>query len=451
MKLSNKIHVYTTVVFVILLVLVVTAIYFSFSRLMYSSELDQAQDQAAFAVSGISSNQSDVPRLELVRAYVPANGMIKIVDENGQVLTAVTGGSSQQELIEINTDYQPEEVTEIRDYFGTPHAFVSIPVIWENGQIAALQWTEDLSITATNLRILLVVLLVVTIVAIIPSIISARLLSNVITNPITSLISTMKQIRGSGQFQQIDPPQKSKDELYEMTKTFNEMIEQLQNNYEKQEQFVSNASHELKTPLTVIESYASLLRRRGKQEEELFKESVEAIESEAERMRELTQQLLLLAKNEEQWSIKITSHSLTSIVQSTVRSFVKAYQREVHLEIEADVFVETDENKLKQLLYIFMDNARKYSEDSISVEVKHEGDFATIRIEDRGIGISSEDLPKVFDRFYRVDKARSRKAGGYGLGLSLAKELSRALGAEIDLESELGTGTKARIRLPIKN
>src|SRR5690606_25004967 len=172
---------------------------------------------------------------------------------------------------------------------------------------------------------------------------------------------------------------------------------QLENNYEKQEQFVSNASHELKTPLTVIEAYASLLKRRGVEQPELFHESVDAIHSEAIFMRELTEQLLSLARNDQQWSVNKEDISLADVVKDSVRSFTNAFNREIELTIAHNPVIHTDGQKLKQLLYIFLDNARKYSEDKIMVSIKLVDESAVVAITDKGIGIPAADLPKVFN------------------------------------------------------
>ena len=136
-----------------------------------------------------------------------------------------------------------------------------------------------MSATEEMLAVLRIVLIAVTIIAMIPVLISSTILSNFIARPIRWMINTMKEIQTSGQFKRLSLEEKSKDELVEMGKTFNHMIDLLQANFEKQEQFVSNASHELKTPLTVIESYASLLKRKGWQRPDLFDESIEAIHS----------------------------------------------------------------------------------------------------------------------------------------------------------------------------
>lgn len=441
MNLANKIQAYTTGVFIVLLLVISGAVYVSFSKIAYDSDTDETRMEAERIVSGINER----PAPDLLRAYVPANGMIRIVRQDGSSEVNVTGGS-QPYLVEQEYQFYRGEKAQIQTIENIPHAFVSVPMVWTDGEIASLQLTQSLEATADTLSILRLVLLIVTVLAIIPLFSSAFLLSKLITTPIRSLIETMQQIRGSGQFKKIDTPEKSKDELHQMANTFNKMMDQLQENYHKQEQFVSNASHELKTPLTVIESYSSLLKRRGKQDEELFDESVEAIHSEARRMHELIQQLLLLAKQEENWDIKMADTPLLPIVQSTVTSFEKAYQRPVVVEADDDAQVWTDGQKLKQLLYIFMDNARKYSDHSISVTVGEMDGKVVLKIIDQGIGMTAEEMGKVFDRFYQVDQSR---AEGYGLGLSLAKELARAIGVEIKLDSKKGEGTTATLFLPL--
>lgn len=448
MKLQNKINLYTTVMFICLLVLTTSAIYLSFSRMMLNSELERTVAEAKQAISGINELGATVPSKELLDAYVPVNGMLQIVKADGSKgAGAVAPG--QQGLRDLPAVFYQNEQQKIIEYDGVPHAFVSIPVVLNTGEVATLQVTENLQQTDNVLKTLRAVLIAVTVMAMIPVVISSRLLGNLITRPITSMISTMRDIQGSGQFKRILLPKESKDELYQMGDTFNKMMDLLEVNYEKQGQFISNASHELKTPLTVIESYASLLKRRGKEKPELFEESVQAIHSEAIRMKELTEQLLLLAKHDEQWKIELENLQLASIVDELVRSFQEAYHRDIDFKAEDEVSVKADQQKFRQLFYILMDNARKYSEEAIEVRIKKTPQNGVVEVLDRGIGIPAADLDKIFDRFYRVDKARTRKSGGFGLGLSLAKEIAEAMGAEIQMESMEGYGTKAKILLPL--
>lgn len=444
MKLTSKIHLFTSVLFICLLIIVNSVIYFSFKQILLTNELDRTVMEATQKVKGFNEARESIPMRDLLRAYLPLNGMLQIVHEyEGNNIAITVPG--QENLLKEPVRFYQKETRKIVRYNDIPHAFVTMPIILQNGEIANLQLTENLSTIAHHLRILKYLLMTVTLLASIPIVFSTRLLSKIITNPILSLIKTMQHIRKSGQHQRIILEKKSTDELSQLGETFNEMIGQLKENFEKQEQFVANASHELKTPLTVIEAYANLLKRRGKDNPELFDESIEAIHSEATRMKELIQQLLLLAKHDEQWNIHLTYCSLTKVVEESIRSFQAAFKRTVNLSILDEQTVETDPQKLKQLLYILIDNARKYSDDAIDVHIMASDQGPIIEIIDKGIGIPKNEQRKVFDRFYRVDEARTRKSGGFGLGLPLATEIAEAIGAQLRLFSQEGIGTTVQI------
>src|SRR5699024_9032582 len=161
---------------------------------------------------------------------------------------------------------------------------------------------------------------------------------------------------------------------------------------------------------------------------ELFNESIEAIHSEAIRMRELTEQLLLLTKNDATWKMKLQSVSVVKLLHEITRHFYYAFHCDIELNIQANIDVLADQQKLKQLNYIFNENAYKYSEEAVKSQVrKYDKNQRWIAIIDHGIRIPAEDVYKVFDRFYRADKAPTRKTGGFGRGLSLAKEIAEMM------------------------
>ncbi|MFJ7853906.1 ATP-binding protein [Peribacillus frigoritolerans] len=440
MRLRKKINLYTAVLFIFLLLLMNVSIYFVFSNLMMVNEMNRAKAETGKIAFDVSENVNNISPNDLLRAYLPIDGMIGIVIEGQRKGTAVTSNSEKQ-LSNRNSSFYPGEKSEIITYQQKKYVFVSNPIVWGDGSVVNLQITKSMSATEEMLAVLRIVLIAVTIIAMIPVLISSTILSNFIARPIRSMIDTMKEIQTSGQFKRLSLEEKSKDELVEMGKTFNHMIDLLQANFEKQEQFVSNASHELKTPLTVIESYASLLKRKGLERPDLFDESIEAIHSEAIRMREMTEQMLLLAKHQEKWNIEKENVNLTDIMAELAKVYKNAYNRTVEIYSGDAIEAVTDVQKLKQLLFIFLDNARKYSDELISVYIGQTGNEAYIRIEDRGDGIPKAELPKVFDRFYRVDKARNRKQGGSGLGLSVAKEIADAIDVRIEMDSLEGRGT----------
>lgn len=446
MKLRSKIYLYSSVLFAALLIIVNVSVYVLFDHMSVSDELKRTEAEAESIVKGVQESADSIPPDDLLRAYAPINGMLRIVRPDGTSTSPVIT-SKEQELSELNYTYEEERKIDQVIVGKTGYAWVSIPVIWTDGNVVNVQVMESMSETENRLRVLKTVLIIVTLIALIPAIISSRILGNRMMNPITSMIRTMREILESGRFKRLKPGTGSKDELAEMGQTFNQMIDMLELSFERQERFVSDASHELKTPLTIIESYASLLKRRGKERPEVFDEAVEAILSESIRMREMTEQLLMLARKPEQWSVNIEQVNITQVVSDSVRSFQNAYHRDISFTGDEPIWKETDESKLKQLLFILLDNARKYSEDLISVQVGGNHSEQWIRVTDKGIGIPKDEINKVFDRFYRIDPSRTRKSaeGGSGLGLSLAADIAQAISVRIELESELGKGTTASI------
>ncbi|WP_020615074.1 sensor histidine kinase [Paenibacillus daejeonensis] len=444
MKLRSKINLYSSVLFAVLLILMNLSIYFAFSKMMMDSELRRVEAEGSHISSGILNAVAVVPAADALRSYVPVDGMIRISGGGPVDYPGITS-PGQEHLMALPTDYTAERRVETIRHEGQTYASVSIPAIWTTGEVVQIQLVHSLAGMLTTLQTLRIVLLAITSLALIPVLLSSRILGRLIMQPIGAMTSTMREIRQSGHYRRLKLQEQSRDELYEMGVTFNEMMELLEANYDKQQKFVSNASHELKTPLTIIESYASLLKRRGMENPELFGESVEAIHSEAVRMKQMTEQLLLLAQRKEQWDVTLTDVDLVQLALDAAKAYRKAYDRQVDVEAEQVEMGYTDEAKLKQLLYIFLDNARKFSDEPIRIIIGAAGGERFVRVIDRGIGIPKDQLPRVFDRFYRVDEARNRQDGGAGLGLSLAVELAEAIDVRVELESIEGAGTTATI------
>lgn len=439
MKLRNKINLYTSVLFIVLLIIMNSSIYFVFSHLMKENELERTQAEVEKVVTDIKTAADSIAPSELLRANVPVDGMIQLLKEDLTTDNKITS-LSEGKLSSRDNNFYDGEFSELITYEGTSYVFVSFPMVWLDGSVVNLQMTTSIEPTNDMIHLLGIVLLFVTLIAIVPTLISSRILSNLIIQPIRTMINTMKDIQKNGQFKQLELKDTTEGELVEMGETFNHMISLLQKNYEKQEQFVSNASHELRTPLTIIENYADLMKRRGLERPDLFEESIDAIHSEAIRMREMTEQLLSIAR-QEKWILQMEQINIYQLVQEIANTFQTTYHRDLSVEGSKQIIGYADIQKLKQLLFIFLDNARKYSDGPITIHVGQTEKETTIQIKDRGIGIPKEDLPKVFDRFYRVDQARSRKQGGSGLGLTMAKDIADALGARIELTSKENQGT----------
>ncbi|WP_027963010.1 sensor histidine kinase [Halalkalibacillus halophilus] len=447
MKLRNKIFAYSTLLFITVISLLAIIIYITFSQITYDREVDRLESEAESIMETIIEANDSTSVDQLLRAVVPSSGMVRIIDENGETIRTVAAGE-QSQLREIGIPtFETGQSVQLSQQ-GIELAVIQRPVIWVDGSVVQVQVVENLQAVDDNLNTLQLVLFIVVFISLIPIIISGKILSDLIVRPIKSFIQTMEESRQQNTFKHIPLQKKSNDEMYTLGKTYNELMDLLKDNYDKQEAFVSNASHELRTPITIIESYANLIKRRGLERPEVIEEAVEAIHSESLRMKDLTEQLLLLAKRDQDWNLQIENISLTMVVQEISKNIENAYNRKINVAYEENVEVVSDEKKLKQLLYIFFDNACKYSEKEIDVYLNSVNQ-PQLTIIDYGIGIPEDAQKKIFDRFYRVDEARNRESGGVGLGLSLAQEIAEALHVEIKIDSQEGIGTKVTLTFEI--
>lgn len=447
MKLKKKIHLFSTLLMFILLVLANVLIYFLFERMSHNTEYEQLLGRAKELTVELSKLETEVDAGMVLRAFIPANGAISIVDSKDKQLINV---QSLAGLGKVDGHVNPANAYTIDQFKGTEALSISMPIIWPTGEVVTMRMTQLLTDVERNMQVLKYVLIGVTIFAMIPITLSSMTLGRLVTQPIENLITAMNRSRQSGTYEKLTGVVNGNDELAQMERTFNEMMEQLEQNYMKQEQFVSNASHELKTPLTVIESYSRLLARRGFENREVVEEALNAIISETGRMKEMIAQMLDLAKSSGSHAFEFEQVDLTRLLEGAVKPLRQAYGREIIMEVDGPAIVETDGKFVKQLLFILLDNALKYSDREIFASIQDQREVVEITVKDYGKGIPQADLPHIFDRFYRVESDRSRKTGGTGLGLSIAKEIADGLGAALTIESVVGMGTVIRILIPKK-
>lgn len=221
--------------------------------------------------------------------------------------------------------------------------------------------------------------------------------------------------------------------------------------YEKQKQFAADASHELRTPLAVVMASADLLLADPSIQNPFLRQVIEDLKSEVKKMTNLVSDLLTVARSDNNaLKVKIQRLDLFELLTQVIRIMIPiAEKKNIFLNGEGlrRVFVKGDEERIKQLMIILIDNAIKYTCDggNVTVGLTEKNERFGIIVEDTGIGIKEEDLPRIFERFYRVDKSRSE--GGNGLGLSIAKELVRMNGGEIEVASREGEGTRFTVWL----
>jgi heavy metal sensor kinase len=243
------------------------------------------------------------------------------------------------------------------------------------------------------------------------------------------------------------------DELGRLAQTINEMIGRLERSFAEVRRFTADASHELRTPLAAIRTEAEVALGGSAvtpEQERLLGSILE----ECERLTRLTDQLLALAREDAGAARpprqRVDLSALVSAVADNLRPLAEARGLTLHVKAAAGVTVAGDAARLRQVFYNLLDNALKYTPAGGTVELHVEAGAraAVVTVHDTGIGIPAEHLPHVFERFYRVDRARSRAEGGTGLGLSIARSIVVAHGGEIELTSPPGAGTTCRVMLP---
>ena len=241
------------------------------------------------------------------------------------------------------------------------------------------------------------------------------------------------------------------EELRNVGEAINGMLDRINESYAAQARFVSDASHELRTPIAVIQGYANLLDRWGKGDEKTLTESVTAIKDEAESMKELVEQLLFLARGDSnRISLFEERIELIDVIEEVVGEMRMLGTKQA-LSVSSDgATVLADRALIKQALRILVDNAIKYTDSGghITIATTHDGISARLSVEDNGIGISPEILPNVFDRFVRADESRARATGGAGLGLSIAQWIAARHKGHMEVLSREGIGTKITFVLP---
>ncbi len=248
----------------------------------------------------------------------------------------------------------------------------------------------------------------------------------------------------------------SQNELKDLASAINDMLNRINDSYQSQVRFVSDASHELRTPISVIQGYVNLLDRWGKKDEKTMQESIDAIKSETENMKELAEQLLFLARGDNE-TIQLHKEDFDAceIVDDIIRETQMIDpNHNFEVDLNRPAYINADKQLIKQAIRILVDNSIKYTPPGkkIILRVAIEEDSVHIIVQDSGIGIAPEYLPRIFDRFYRSDESRARKTGGSGLGLSIAKWIIERHGAYFEILSRVDIGTRITIVIPaIKN
>lgn len=244
----------------------------------------------------------------------------------------------------------------------------------------------------------------------------------------------------------------TQDELKELSQTFNEMMDRIEEGYTTQQQFVSDASHELRTPIAVIKGYVNMLDRWGKNDKAVLEESISAIKNETESMQDLIEKLLFIARSDKSTLTYTKEDFKISIILNEIEKETKMIDQKhrLYFKFYEDATIYGDQKRIKQAIRILLENAMKFTPQDgyIMVSSFIQDDYYVIKVEDTGIGIEKKDLEKIFERLYRAEQSRSKEIGGHGLGLSIAKIIVLGHKGKIKVKSTLGKGSEFSIMLP---
>jgi heavy metal sensor kinase len=479
-SLRFKLTLWYVLILGILLVSFSTFLYFTLSKSLHRDVDNKLRSLAELVSSESSSPLSkfgfgDIDQaLETSMNLRPIGKFIQVLDESGNIgrksenlknvqlpisLSALKNASKGLITFETN-----------RSIGNTPLRIITFPLVENNHVTKIVQIASSLEEVEDALSTLFIILIITVPFALMVASLGGQFLAHKALKPVDDITQTARMITSQNLNQRISPL-KVKDEISRLIETFNGMISRLDQSFRQIKQFSSDASHELKTPLTILKGEVEVMLRKERTQQE-YQQTLKSNLEEVNRMSQIVEDLLLLSKADT-GQIKLNKEDidLAEILNEVVAQMdMLARSKRLHLSLSdnhQDIHIFGDALRIRELLINLIENGIKYTEEGGSIHIslqkeypppvdnqshwveKEREKFARIIVSDTGIGISMEDQEKIFNRFFRVDKARSREQGGSGLGLSICKWIVEAHQGEIKVESEFGKGSSFTVKLPL--
>jgi len=385
----------------------------------------------------------------------PMGRFVQILDEAGRRSTNLRNVDIPVSIHTLERAAKGEAVFEtVRLRDGSRLRLVTVPILEGGRMLGIVQVGSPLEGIEEALNQLLLILLVAVPLVLVVASLGGSFLANKALRPVDEITRTAQRIGSGDLSQRISLEGRLDDEIGRLVSTFNEMIGRLESSFLQIKRFTADASHELKTPLTVLKGEIEVGLKRQRRPEEYRRVLASCLE-EVDRMSRIVDDLLTLARAD-MGALQLQKErvDLGEVAEGVWRSLGRiAEEKGLRFTFQRDgeVAVWGDKDRLRQLLVNLVDNALKYTPPGGEVRLRVERDdtLALLTVQDTGEGIPPEDQERVFERFYRVDKARSRQRGGTGLGLSICKWIAEAHGGKISLESEVGKGSTFVVQLPL--
>ncbi|QOS80747.1 HAMP domain-containing protein [Paenibacillus sp. JNUCC31] len=383
-----------------------------------------------------------------MRNVLGKNQMIRLIDKNGMELLLAADHFNPLWVQPL-----PSTINSLQDvWHEEDHILVYRAPLMINNEAGTIEIATNLETFDHFNDTLLWVMVIGGFLAVCISATSGWAIAKQFLRPVKALAITIQNVKRNGLQERVANIENG-DELSQLASLFNELMDQLEVSFRQQKQFVDDASHELRTPITILEGHLNLLDRWGKRDQAVLEESLEASLQEVRRLKGLVQGLLALSRAE---SSTLTNHieqiRIEPFLTKTLRRMKDLYP-EFTFRMKGEKsgkMVKINPLHLEQMLFIVIENAVKYSGDHKEIDIRsyEEKKQLRISIQDHGIGIPTAEIQHVFDRFYRVDRARSREIGGTGLGLAIAKNLIQHYQGEISLISVEDEGTCVILSFP---
>ncbi|WP_018248598.1 sensor histidine kinase [Orenia marismortui] len=455
----SRIKVRLTLWYIIILSLVLivfsTLLYWSMEDYIINRVKNQLEIQAKKVLKEASKEESKdnnpyLVQLEVELEEIVFKGTISaFYNQSGELIM----GDSDEVIPKVISPAESKFLIELEKK-GNDDDFVVVTVAAKNkqGTIGYLRLARSLADEAATLNKLITILILGIPLTLLLAISGGYFLAYKALKPIDQISRTAQAISHSNLSKRI-VAKNNDDETGRLIATLNDLLDRLEEAFSREKRFTSDASHELRTPIAIIRAHAEENLKEGRSVEEC-QHALKIIQKQTDYMSHLVGQLLLLARSDtKQLSIEKENLNLTELIEIVVEEMQELALRkniDIAMDIEDNLAIYGDQSMLTQLLINFLDNAIKYtpSGGNIYIRAKAQNNQIEIEIKDTGIGISKEDQAYIFDRFYRVDKSRSRASGGSGLGLSICQWIIKLHKGNIEIESEVNQGSTFTIFLP---
>lgn len=386
----------------------------------------------------------------LMKAIMTQEQTVRIFNFDGIEVMRINDVTDAAAIPKINIDYFSTILSE-QNINGTD-AFVIHQVVQIGPFQGIMQLIHPLTTFQSMMKYILTTILIVGLGALLFSVSISYYLANVLMRPLIQLRDAMNLVRDRGFNAQPQFHYEANDEIGDLLNMYHSLMNELEISFTKQQQFVADASHELRTPIQVIEGHLSLIKRWGKDDPTVLTESLDTSLEEITRMKKMIEELLQLARREE-----VNAHAeadVEAVLQNVKQELIQLYPTaEIDLSVigQKKVAIITDE-ALAQIFRNIMSNGIRYTRNvpKLHIEVHYTEQSILVTIQDNGIGIPEKQLPYIFDRFYRVDSSRTNKVSGTGLGLSITKMLTEKYQIEVNVESTVNSGTAFMLKFPTK-